>query len=52
MNIEKPEAVIEVIESALEERKVKTDRRKELDEDSPYTDPKNDRRSGKDRRDD
>lgn len=39
-----------VIESALEERKTKRDRRSKVDPASPHADPKADRRTGRDRR--
>ena len=51
MSKEKPITVVDVIETALEERKTKTDRRQQIDSNHPYRDPKCDRRSGKDRRD-
>lgn len=43
--------VYNTIADALEERKSRKDRRTNQDSNSPYSDPSNDRRSGKDRRD-
>lgn len=42
--------VVDTIESALEERKSPSDRRKSACNESPYGAPENDRRSGEDRR--
>jgi hypothetical protein len=43
--------LVETIESALEERKTPSDRRRETDVRSPFVDSQMDRRSGVDRRD-
>lgn len=48
---DKNENIVDSLEDLLEERKSKNDRRTSNDPDSPYNNPANDRRSGKDRRD-
>jgi len=45
-----PDKIV-VIESALEERKTKRDRRNKVDPASPHAKPTADRRRGRDRRD-